>query len=58
MQGFTAQQLARLDDIEDRISQRDQDIIKIAKSIQELGEIFNDLNMLVIDQVCSQARGG
>jgi len=48
--GFTAAQLSQFHDMDDRISQRDKDIIQIAKSIQELAEIFNDLNMLVIDQ--------
>jgi t-SNARE complex subunit (syntaxin) len=37
--------------MEDRITQREKDILGIAKSIQELAEIFNDMNTLVIDQV-------
>jgi len=49
--GFSSQQLALINDLEDRITQREKDILAIAKSIQELAEIFNDLNILVIDQV-------
>lgn len=48
--GFTAEQMQRFEDKDDQISQREKDVIRIAKSIQELAEIFNDLNMLVIDQ--------
>jgi syntaxin 16 len=48
--GFTAEQMQRFKDKDDQISQREKDVIQIAKSIQELAEIFNDLNMLVIDQ--------
>jgi len=48
--GFTQDQLQHLADIDDRISERDKAIVQIAKSIQELAEIFNDLHMLVIDQ--------
>jgi hypothetical protein len=32
-------------------SDRDQEIIKIAQSVQELAQIFRELNMLVIEQV-------
>jgi len=48
--GFSQEQLQHLSDIDDRISQREKDIIQIAKSIQELAEIFSDLSKLVIDQ--------
>jgi t-SNARE complex subunit (syntaxin) len=36
---------------EARISQREKDIKLIAKSINDLAEIFKDLSALVIDQV-------
>jgi len=48
--GFTAEQMQRFADKDDQISQREKDVIQIAKSIQELATIFSDLNMLVIDQ--------
>ena len=35
----------------DTISQREKDILQIAKSISELAEIFRDINTLVIEQV-------
>lgn len=43
--------MQKLTDLEADVTQREKDIINIAKSISELAEIFNDLNMLVIDQV-------
>jgi len=48
--GFTADQLALVDDMDAQISQRERDILKIVKSITELSEIFRDLAVLVIDQ--------
>jgi len=48
--GFTAEQLAMVNDMDSQISQRERDILKIVKSITELSEIFRDLSILVIDQ--------
>jgi len=48
--GFTAQQRAMVDDTEELVNQRDQEIAHIAKSIEELAAIFKELAVLVIDQ--------
>jgi len=48
--GFSAEQLAQVAGMGDRVSQREKDILQIAKSINELAEIFKDLQLLVIDQ--------
>jgi len=34
------------------VNQRDEEIVRIAKSIEELAAIFKELAVLVIDQVC------
>ena len=47
---FTTQQLAVVDDLQEAIQSRDQEISKIAQSIEELGAIFKELAVLVIDQ--------
>ena len=41
---------------EDLVNERDQEILHIAKSIEELAQIFKELAVLVIDQVCSRTR--
>ena len=51
MQGFSAQALQEVEGMEERVSQREKDIKLIAKSINDLAEIFKDLSALVIDQV-------
>jgi len=48
--GLTKEQLSKIDDSDKVITERERDILKIAKSINELAEIFNDMNILVIDQ--------
>eukprot|EP01111_Echinosteliopsis_oligospora_P015882 TRINITY_DN642_c0_g2_i2.p1 TRINITY_DN642_c0_g2~~TRINITY_DN642_c0_g2_i2.p1 ORF type:complete len:307 (-),score=84.75 TRINITY_DN642_c0_g2_i2:101-1021(-) len=48
--GFTQDQLTSLIGMEDRISDRERDVISIARSINELADVFSDLNLLVIDQ--------
>ncbi|KAJ1460282.1 t-SNARE [Pelagophyceae sp. CCMP2097] len=48
--GFNEQQLAAVVDIEALVSERDNEIRKIAESIQELSTIFKELAVLVIDQ--------
>jgi len=48
--GFSEKQLKQVDGMEARISQREKDIKLIAKSINDLAEIFKDLSALVIDQ--------
>jgi len=48
--GFSEQALKEAEGLEARVSQREKDIKLIAKSINDLAEIFKDLNTLVIDQ--------
>ena len=45
-----AQQLSVVDDLQAEIQSRDKEISQIAKSIEELGTIFKELAVLVIDQ--------
>lgn len=47
---FTTQQLAVVDDLTEAVQSRDKEIVKIAQSIEELGQIFKELAVLVIDQ--------
>lgn len=47
---FTSQQMAVVDDMENLVNERDEEIQKIAKSIEELSSIFKELAVLVIDQ--------
>ncbi|KAL3934752.1 MAG: hypothetical protein SGBAC_009595 [Bacillariaceae sp.] len=47
---FTTQQVAVVDDLQSAIQSRDEEISKIAQSIEELGTIFKELAVLVIDQ--------
>ncbi|RYH03686.1 hypothetical protein EON65_47215 [archaeon] len=49
-QGFQGVQMNVLEDIEDIVNQRDEEITRIAKSIEELAQIFRELAVLVIDQ--------
>jgi syntaxin 16 len=46
----TVQQLSVVDDLQSEIQSRDKEISQIAKSIEELGSIFKELAVLVIDQ--------
>ena len=46
----TVQQLSVVDDLQSEIQSRDTEISQIAKSIEELGAIFKELAVLVIDQ--------
>jgi len=48
--GFTPEQLKQVNSMSNVISQRERDIIQIAKSINELSDIFKDLALLVVDQ--------
>ena len=48
--GFTMQQQAVVDDLQEAVQSRDKEIVGIAKSIEELGTIFKELAVLVIDQ--------
>lgn len=48
--GFTNAQMQILEDTEELVNQRDEEITKIAKSIEELASIFKELAVLVIDQ--------
>ena len=47
---FTMQQVAVVDDLQEAVQSRDKEIADIAKSIEELGAIFKELAVLVIDQ--------
>jgi syntaxin 16 len=47
---FTTQQMSVVDDLTEAVQSRDQEIQKIAQSIEELGSIFKELAVLVIDQ--------
>ena len=47
---FNEQQLAVVDDLTEAVQSRDQEIQKIAQSIEELEQIFKELAVLVIDQ--------
>lgn len=49
-QGFVGAQMNVLEDVEDLVNQRDEEITRIAKSIEELAQIFRELAVLVIDQ--------
>merc|ERR1711957_911398 len=42
--------MAVVDDLSTAVKSRDQEIVKIAQSIEELGNIFKELAVLVIDQ--------
>lgn len=48
--GFDQAQLQIVDDMEESVNQRDAEITAIAKSIEELAQIFKELAVLVIDQ--------
>jgi syntaxin 16 len=48
--GFTPEQLAVLEEQEAVTAERDQEIQHIARSIEELSQIFKELAVLVIDQ--------
>ena len=48
--GFTQQQLQVVDDLEAVAQERDEEITRIAQSIEELSTIFKELAVLVIDQ--------
>eukprot|EP01041_Mallomonas_annulata_P000100 gene100-140_t len=48
--GFTETQLQVVDDFEMLVNQKDEEITRIAKSIEELAQIFKELAVLVIDQ--------
>ncbi len=47
---FTTQQVQVVDELSEAVRSRDQEIVKIAQSIEELGAIFKELAVLVIDQ--------
>lgn len=47
---FSTGQVAMVDDLTEAVQSRDHEIAKIAQSIEELGSIFKELAVLVIDQ--------
>jgi len=48
--GFSATQLADLEDVEQDVAAREKEIVKVADSIKDLQSIFKELAVLVIDQ--------
>jgi len=48
--GFDTMQMQILENTEELVNQRDEEIMRIAKSIEELAQIFKELAVLVIDQ--------
>jgi len=48
--GFNELEMQMLEESEDLVRQRDDEIVRIAKSIEELAQIFKELAVLVIDQ--------
>ena len=48
--GFDDVLMAEMEDAEDVAAERDQEIAAIARSINELAEIFKELNVLVVEQ--------
>jgi syntaxin 16 len=48
--GFTTAQMVVVEEAEDLVNARDEEIQQIAKSIEELAQIFKELAVLVIDQ--------
>ena len=48
--GFDEMQMRILEDTEQEVNRRDEEITKIAKRIEELAAIFKELAVLVIDQ--------
>jgi len=48
--GFSETQVAVIDDLQGAVQSRDKEIAQIAQSIEELGTIFKELAVLVIDQ--------
>jgi len=48
--GFSQQNMAVVDNMSHTINQRDQEIVKIAKNIEELAGLFKDLSFLVVEQ--------
>jgi syntaxin 16 len=48
--GLTADQMTALEDLNQRANEREKEIIRIAQSINELSQLFKELNVLVIEQ--------
>ena len=48
--GFDAEQLQRLKQIERNANERTQEILNIAKSVHELATLFQELSVLVVEQ--------
>lgn len=49
--GFNQSQINMVNNMEELVNQRDDEITKIAKSVEELATIFKELAVLIIDQV-------
>lgn len=43
----------QLNELESQGSDREKEIVKLVQSINELAQVFRELNMLVLEQVCS-----
>ncbi len=53
LQGFSQVQLNAVEDNTQFVQQREQELDKITRSIQDLNEIFKDLATMIVDQVGS-----
>ena len=49
-QSLTDEQRLQLEEINSRSSEREKEIIRVAKSVHELATLFSELNVLVIEQ--------
>ena len=48
--GFNQSQMNAVSNMEELVNQRDEEITKIARSVEELATIFKELSVLIIDQ--------
>lgn len=48
--GFSHEQEQALEEMNERASEREKEIIKVAQSINELAQLFKELNVLVLEQ--------
>lgn len=48
--GFTEEQMAAMEEMEQRADEREREIIHLAQSVNELATLFNELSLLVVEQ--------
>lgn len=56
VKGFSPEHMQQLEEIEKTASIREKEIIHIAQSINDLAQVFREMNVLVIEQVQRQLR--